>query len=199
MKNSVSSVWLVGIVIAFILLFSAYIAITVDYSRTFKLKNEVLTIIQKNKGMTNDPGSEKDRAGKISCANNVGPCPRLKVGVGALQTINLYLKGNSYNSKGYCPTDGAKWYGVDNLNHETIVSAHYADPDTKYYYCFSKYKVGSNDIKASSNSIFYKVRLFYKMDFPVIQEFMQVKVEGITDEIYNPVNDGVDSSGYLYD
>ena len=52
MKDSIANVWLLGIVMLFILMFSAYIAVTVDYSQTFKLKNTVLTIIEKDKGMS---------------------------------------------------------------------------------------------------------------------------------------------------
>jgi hypothetical protein len=105
MKDSIANVWLLGLVITFILLFSAYIAITVDYSQTFKLKNEVLNIIEKNKGMTSSTG--QPQTSKIKSGKSI------TVDVGALQTINLYLAGNSYTAKGPCPeNDGAKWYGV---------------------------------------------------------------------------------------
>ena len=45
MKNAISNVWLLGMVILFILLFSGYLAVSISYSKVFKIKNEVLTII----------------------------------------------------------------------------------------------------------------------------------------------------------
>ena len=50
MRASIGSVWIVGLVVTFILVFSAYIIITVDYSSTFQMKNDILSIIEKNKG-----------------------------------------------------------------------------------------------------------------------------------------------------
>ena len=46
MKESISNVWLIGLVVSFILIFSCYIAITVDYSKAFKMKNEILSILE---------------------------------------------------------------------------------------------------------------------------------------------------------
>lgn len=179
MKESISNIWLLGIVIIFILIFAAYIAITVDYSRTFRLKNEVLTIIEKNKGFTDAVG--KSGSSKIKTGETI------QVGVGAAQTINLYLSGNGYLAKGHCPNDGNIWLGVKELGSDSL-SIESAVSNEKYYYCISKYNTGK--VAAGTyRSIYYKVRLFYKMEFPVLQDFFSVKVEGITDEIYKPVND----------
>ena len=46
MKGSIGNIWLVGIVITFIFIFSAYITVTMNYSKTFKYKNEILSIIE---------------------------------------------------------------------------------------------------------------------------------------------------------
>ncbi len=179
MKESISNIWLLGIVIIFILIFAAYIAITVDYSRTFRLKNEVLTIIEKNKGFTNAVG--ETGVSKIKTGENI------QVKVGAIQTINLYLSGNGYLAKGHCPDDGNKWLGIKELTADSV-SYEAADSSTKYYYCISKYNTG-RVAAGTYRSVYFKVRLFYKMEFPVLQDFFSVKVEGITDEIYKPVND----------
>lgn len=193
MKDSIANVWLLGIIITFILLFSAYIAITVDYSQTFKLKNEVLNIIEKNKGMTNNTGNPGVKS-KIKTSETI------TVNVGALQTINLYLSGNAYTAKGPCPEElGVQWYGVKTLNYDSSVNWEESDKGTDYYYCFAKFKTGNANIKynnksGTESSVYYKVRLFYKMEFPVLQDFFEVKVEGITDEIYRPVDDGFGTS-----
>ena len=51
MKNSITNMWLLSLVVIFIFIFSAYLAITVNYSMAFKIKNEVLDIIEKRKGI----------------------------------------------------------------------------------------------------------------------------------------------------
>lgn len=198
MKDSLANVWLLGIIITFILLFSAYIAITVDYSQTFKLKNEVLNIIEKNKGMSNAVG--------VTGESKIKKPDTIVVDVGALQTINLYLAGNAYTAKGPCPDDSHTWYGVTKLTYtESNGFWEKVDPAAKkdYYYCFAKHKTGNANIRYNAStgvdsSIYYKVRLFYKMEFPVLQDFFEVKVEGITNEIYRPVNDGFHSNANIY-
>lgn len=190
MKDSIANVWLLGIIIIFILLFSAYIAITVDYSQTFKLKNEVLNIIEKNKGMSSASGSSGSKSRFTTDS--------ITTGVGAIQTINLYLAGNAYTAKGPCPYEsGVYWYGVSELVYKEDYYAIPISNDNKneqFYYCFAKFKTGQANIKynnksGTDSSIYFKVRLFYKMEFPVLGDFFEVKVDGLTDEIYRPINE----------
>lgn len=181
MKESISSVWLLGLILVFILIFACYITITISYSSSFKLKNEVLTIIQKHHGLTSKSGTS---------GTSIVDGSTITVDVGAFQTINLYLRGNSYTAQGSCPRDGHTWYGVKDLydaadaNRGNAVIEE-AQDNTKYYYCVSKYDAAIN--KSKFKSVYYKVRLFYKFELPVLSEFLSVKVEGMTDEIYNPV------------
>lgn len=189
MKNSISNIWLLGIIIVFILIFAAYITITINYTQSFKYKNEVLNIIEKHHGMTSSAGTSVDSV--VSSGTVTG-------NVGALQTITLYLRGNSYTAMGNCPDDGNKWYGVTELSWDGAhadAKVEAANQGTKYYYCFSKY--GTGKISRYS-SIYYKVRLFYKFEFPVLSEFLSIKVEGMTDEIYNPQDDGYDANSSVY-
>jgi hypothetical protein len=181
MKESISNVWLIGLVVSFILIFSCYIAITVDYSKAFKMKNEMLSILEKNKGFTNAAGS--DSSGKVSGRT-------VRSGVGSLQAINLYLYSSGYSAKGKCPVDEPGetgfWYGITDLTPDSGVVQSAVD-DEKYFYCIAKYHTGR--VNNAYRSVYYKVRLFYKFELPVLQDFFSIKVEGITDEIYKPVTD----------
>lgn len=192
MKNAISNIWLLGIIIVFILIFAAYITITINYTQSFKYKNEVLNIIEKHHGMTNSAGTRDSNGCNVSGTSDC------TVNVGALQTITLYLRGNSYTAMGNCPDDGNKWYGVNELTWESGTAGanvEVANKTSKYYYCFTKFKTGKI---SRYSSVYYKVRLFYKFEFPVLSEFFAIKVEGITDEIYNPANDGYDSNSIEY-
>lgn len=183
MKQSVSSVWLLGLILIFILIFACYITITVNYSASFKLKNEVLTILQKHHGLTSNKNGNPTTTAK-SIVNG----QTITTNVGAFETINLYLRGSSYTAQGTCPfNDGKTWYGVSGLYdaaNGSTAQIEVADRTKKYYYCICKYDAGAN--KSKFTSVYYKIRLFYKFEVPVLSEFLSVKVEGMTDEIYDP-------------
>lgn len=51
MREAVGGTWLFQIAIVFILLFAGYLALSVNYSRAFKVKNEILSIIERNEGL----------------------------------------------------------------------------------------------------------------------------------------------------
>ncbi len=184
MKNGIVNIWLLGLIVVFIALFSAFIIININYSKSFKMKNEILTIIEKHKGIVSrdlsSTGSSTIVGGETITTN-----------VNTIQTINLYLMGNSYDAMGYCPTEDdtpGTWYGVSSLSNSehTSISSDYelADENKKYYYCFAKYK--ANEQKGRYKSSYYKVRLFYKFEVPVLENFLSVKVEGTSDEVYDP-------------
>ncbi len=190
MKDSIANVWLLGLIIVFILIFACYITITINYTASFKLKNEMLSIIERHKGLTdqvshcNTPSNLKGKSGTV-CAD-----------LGAYQTINLYLKGNAYTAKGQCPNDGEIWYGVKDLVYENSAGGSYelAKSSEKYYYCFAKYKTTERNISPKFSTVYYKIRLFYKFEVPVLTEFLSVRVDGMTDEIYNPTSDSLANS-----
>lgn len=186
MKTNISSVWFTGLVVTFLMIFSAYIIITVDYSKSFKLKNEVLNIIEKNKGMTfYANGTEVDSAIKTG-QKVIGK-------IGAIKTINAYLKASSYDAKGPCniPKKVKYVYGVKSLDFENgkswsdIGELVKSGSSTSYYYCFAKFPTG-DDAYYTYNPVYYSVELFYKFEIPILREFLPIRVEGVTDEIYRP-------------
>ena len=52
MRESVGSTWLFGIVLAFTLIFSGFLVLALSYSKAYKLKNEVTSMIEKYEGLT---------------------------------------------------------------------------------------------------------------------------------------------------
>jgi hypothetical protein len=184
MKAGISSIWFIGLVITFLMVFSAYIIITVDYSKSFKLKNEVLTIIEKNKGMT--------------LYNNGTVVPstvfsgNVTSKIGAIKTINAYLKASGYTAKGPCNRAESDTYvfGVKELYYEdgrtwSDIGERVTDSNKAYYYCFAKYPTGNIDNKVY-DSVYYGVELFYRFEIPILREFLPIRIEGVTDEIYRP-------------
>ena len=76
MRQTIGQTWIIQLVIVFILLFVGYIVLTLNYSRTVKLKNEITFIIEKYEGL-ND----------------------YSIGL-----VNEYLSTNGYSASGYCGT-----------------------------------------------------------------------------------------------
>ncbi len=52
MREAFGGTWLLGFVVLFIVLFSAYLAISVNYTKAFKAKNKIVNVIEQNEGFT---------------------------------------------------------------------------------------------------------------------------------------------------
>lgn len=80
MRESIGGAWILGIVMTFIVLFASFLAISINYSKAFKVKNNVVDIIEKNEGLTKTVGTKK----------------------GSVEQIYDYLKTEGYILKGQC-------------------------------------------------------------------------------------------------
>ena len=111
MRQTIGGTWTFMLMILFTLIFAAYIALTINYSRSFKVKNEVLSLIEKNEGFTDN----------------------------GVKLINNYLSQSGYKTLGTCKlqTDVVV-YGVKSIEPNTV-SIERAEGGKEYYYCFSKY------------------------------------------------------------
>jgi len=191
MKAGISNIWLLGMIAVFIFIFSAYVIISVNYTKSFKMKNEILSIIERGKGMTGTGCKSGWCMGKTQ-ASELGSGD-IHVGPATFQAVNIYLLGNAYNATGYCPDEVEEsgcWYGVTSL--DKFEYEYPAKKDTRYYYCFSKFRKGTGKTNKFTK-YYYKVRLFYKMEIASILSFLSVRVDGKTAEIVD-VQD-IDSSG----
>lgn len=58
MRESIGGTWIFSLVIIFIVLFSGYLAVSVNYSKAFKVKNGIVAIIEENEGLNSDAQEE---------------------------------------------------------------------------------------------------------------------------------------------
>ena len=198
MKNSISNVWLLGLVIGFILIFAAYLSVTLNYSKAFKMKNEALLIIEKKNGITSTTGNDTVPSVIKRGHENV------TIPKSALGTINAYLDSNGYFATGLCDNlSGEEWVGVKTLRYLDGVYDYDnpAKPNVKYYYCFSK-KARANCTSGANLSTeqchyknvpyYYDIMFFYKLDLPVLGDMFTFRVGGMTADIYNIVENSFD-------
>ncbi len=88
MRESVGGVSLFGLVIALVLLFAGYISLSINYSKAYNVKNEIVNIIKNQGGVCTD--------------RSVGICYNFA------EQISDYFGDVSYHSQGRCDSD---WYG----------------------------------------------------------------------------------------
>lgn len=91
MREAIGGTWLFGLVITFIVFFASFLAVSVNYSKAFNVKNNVVDLISKYEGNNN--------------------CAREK--------IASYLKTEGYLVAGTCPKDdGYNYVGYDLSGNE---------------------------------------------------------------------------------
>jgi hypothetical protein len=93
-RESFGGTWITGLVISFMLIFVAFLALSLNYTKAFQLKNEMLTIIEKYEGV-NDT---------------------------SLNIINNYLKNNGYSITGKCSKDSYGVTSLDSTTAEKVTS-----------------------------------------------------------------------------
>ena len=54
MRESIGSTWILQLIIVFILLFVSFLTLSLSYSKSYKVKNETLSVIEKYEGLTQD-------------------------------------------------------------------------------------------------------------------------------------------------
>lgn len=83
MREVSGSTWVFQLMIIFILIFACFLCLVINYSKAYRVKNEVLTIIEKYEGVN-------------STSQDI---------------ISNYLRGEAYVTTGSCPVDQG-YYGV---------------------------------------------------------------------------------------
>ncbi len=160
MKEAIGGAWIYTIVLIFIAVFTCFISVSTNYSRCFRIKDEILTTIEMYHGINEQ----------------------------TITKINDYLKGIGYASTGTCPDDGTCWYRFSTNSNNRI-----AGYGQKVNYCLAKTSViepgGANGPIGHIESAYYKVVVFFKLDWPILRQFFNINIAGETSIIYMPKNE----------
>lgn len=162
MRDSVGSTWLFLIAITFTLIFAGFLVVALSYSRTYKEKNELTSIIEKYEGLTT-----KTTYGK-------------KVD-GSINVMNTYLRNNNYNRKGFCQKVDSVYEATETVNKmygfDIDGTPEIAQDNKKYDYC-----VLAMTNNETCNTIF-RVTLFFDFNLPVFGDLVKFRVSGQTNDI----------------
>lgn len=162
MKEAIGGTWLFGIVITFIVFFTTFISFSTNYSRAFNVKDEVLTIIERYKGVNKTSVSK----------------------------INKRLSKLGYTGDGKCADSGESNYESDNYSywlgfkHSSLSGI---ENSKNSNYCVRRYLISSanNGPVGHPTAAYYQVVVFFKLDWPVVGDVFEVRVEGETAVIHS--------------
>lgn len=181
MKEAIGGAWIYLIVLAFIAVFTCFVSVTTNYSRCYRIKDEIISTIQYYKGVNED----------------------------SINKINEYLNGIGYSATGDCPDDASIdtscWHRF-NMGSTSIDS--YGSGTN---YCIAKHSIVSKGVDTSGstpqytikgpighvNSAYYYVAVFFKLDWPVLRSIFKITITGETSLIYLPDDryDALDNNG----
>lgn len=159
MRESIGGGWILTIVVLFIVLFSGYLAVSINYSKAFKVKNFILSTIERREGYTEYVGNAKD-------LETMGQAGSTVSSDSSAQTeIYAYLKAAGYYTTvidaGYCESNDLG---------ETIEGG----------FCL---KHICADMGSGSGN-YYKVTTFLKIEFPLVDFVFKIPISGETKVIY---------------
>ena len=160
MREAIGGTWLFGLVITFIVFFASFLAVSINYSKAFNVKNNVVDLISKYEG------------------NNIN----------ARSHIASYLRTTGYLVTGTCPKKGDNIGGVEsNYNYVGYnLEGEKVNAGEKAYFCIS---CDSTDSNETINKRFYRVIVFFKIDLPVVGNITTFRIKGETESIYYPSDD----------
>ncbi len=170
MKEAIGGVSLFNIVIVLVLIFTGYISLSINYSKAYNVKNEILNIIRNQGGVCTADGVAD---GDI--------CYNFK------EQITDYFQEASYRSVGKCDSD---WVGYSRTGDLLGRGANNAA------FCVRGVKVNSGS--ELPNSLYYQVKIFYQLDLPVINSLFEFSILGETTRVYSPNECGLRAANYYW-
>ncbi len=160
MRNAVGAAWIFGLCLVFIILFTSYLTISMNYAKAFRIKNYIVSVVEENEGY--------------------------RAGIGIEERVSEYLYNQGYDSFGTCDSyievDGydQEWEQVATIDMNDNVPT---DNHSACIYRLISYGTGDKDINVPRTR--YRVVTFFKFNLPVVRYFTQFQVAGESRYIYD--------------
>ena len=167
MKEAIGGTSLFFIVIVIMSVFAIYISLSVNWNTAYKVKDEIVFYIEKNKGVNDN----------------------------TIKEINTYLADVGYFNYGTCPSKNRKWKGYNitqgrnaTNNFQYCIIKVNLIKNTENSECKMK-KTGISsgicDESRGINKSYYGVRTFFLLDLPVVRS-LGLTIDGESKVIINP-------------
>ena len=157
MKEAVGGISLFTIVIVFVVLFTGYISLSINYSKAYNVKNELINIIKNQGGVCTSltPSSSNN------CFNFA-------------EQITDYFKETNYRSFGTC-ADGFVGY---------TRTGEVAGSGDRAAFCVRG--ISANGNSELPNALYYQVQVFWQLDLPIFSSLFNFRISGETARVYAP-------------
>lgn len=191
MRESIGATWIFGIVIVFVTIFTGYLAFSINFSKAFAMKDEIIDVLEKYNG----PGDK---------IHDIKTCPDMS-GVSAtpaLCEIYKYMLEINYNARGSCykiadylydhaASSHSKWLmGVTHAAPSVYAENVTSFEDDIYNYCLFRedQTFTGTDSQANINFSTYRVIVFFSVNISVLSLFANYYVSGETKNITYPID-----------
>ena len=177
MKEAVGGISIFQIVIFFILVFTGIMCLTINHSKAFGVKDEIITILENSKLDVNAHN------GIYGLSN------------ATMEDIRNHFKDVGYHITGHCPTndDSTKdnWIGYNiNLevdNNQPVFCIRANKVASLYAQEAAKKCEGNKCVVTEEDfppAVYYDVVLFFQFDVPFLNNFLNFKLSGSTKVIF---------------
>ena len=160
MREAIGGTWLFQIVIVFILLFTGFMCLSINRSKAFNVKDQIIQTIQSYNGidLRNSEGNE------------------------ALEDITSYMKENAYRTSGTVPK-------AENVNGEKIEYVCFNRDGTintkNPVFCIAEiHAEGPTSFTELPDIRYYRIVVFYQLDLPIFKSLFNFRVVGDTKVLY---------------
>lgn len=159
MRDSIGATWIFSICLTFIVLFTAYLAISVNYAKAFKIKNRVISMIEEHEGYNSSMNED----------------------------IISYLVDQGYTAKGVCTSELITDASSTSGRYWELQSCIKYDGDTtsRCNACVYRMNTHSDIDEVGTGQAYYKVLTFFRFDLPVIGNMLTFQVSGESNMIYD--------------
>jgi len=159
MRESIGATYIFTICLTFIIIFTGYLAISVNYAKAFKIKSYIISEIEENDGYDSNIGND----------------------------IETYLTAQGYSAYGKCPNyisvEGytTDWRKIDCLGNAPSGHCGVCIYEMEALPNNASFRIDDMDMPRS----FYRAVTFFKFDLPVVNTLLTFKVSGETKYIYD--------------
>lgn len=158
MREAIGGSWLFNIVIFFVILFTGYMCLSINHTKAFNVKDDIIKIIERENGFDNLVNISTNHDKEI------------------LKSIVATLQEFGYRTENKCPAnDGVLvWVGFDrDGNRDTS--------NNKSSFCIREIQSNSSEM---SDAVYYQVVVFYQLDLPIFNNLFRFELKGDTKLVY---------------
>lgn len=179
MKESIGGLALIGLVISLIVLFTGIVTFTVNRSNSFAIKDEIISIIESDGGF--------DMHATYDYDNNTGDA--------TLGKIVETLSAHQYRQTGICPDPCSGNQDCTSQNDAEVAcytrtGKNVSEGDEATIVILKK-NGSQGKPNGTTEPYYFEVRVFYRIDLPVLNNILIFSVRGQTKPMYTGATDTV--------